>query len=134
MIIKKKVSVVKEEDVWVSKENAKDVIKHISKSNPYYKFVKALSQGKNVFADGKDRGRYKFDLPPSEYTIETPFDISEWYLILIQKIPNGDFTLHRIHYKTVAYMDNKGYKYNWYRFINKYTILEEEFKSLPIEK
>ena len=134
MIIKKKVRVVNEvvEEVLVHKMNAKQVLKHISTSNPYYKFVKALSQGKNVLCQGNIMDWYNFDLDPSEYSIEEPFNSDDWKLVLIRWNHNSNFVLYRTHKKNVSYFNDGSY--HSYKFINNDMFSSQEIQSLPIEK
>lgn len=69
-------------DVTVTKDNAKDVLNWISKKNPYYKFVKALSEGHEVLFNGKTfNGKLNecdFIYPPSYYDIKWNYRWIPW--------------------------------------------------------
>ena len=78
MIIKKKVTKTIKEHVLVNKSNAKDVLKCISKRNPHYKFVKALSEGHDVLFEGTEGYNWNFCLSPDKYTIKTTPNWIPW--------------------------------------------------------
>ena len=88
MIIKKTV----EEMVWVTKENAKDILKFVEYSDWRYEFVKAIADGKDVEVLSESgmwvqSCGYSFSEPPEDYRIAEPdhrIDLSNSKVLFVQ--------------------------------------------------
>ena len=136
MIIKKKVRVVKEEEIeeniLVNKKNACSILKKIDKNNPYYKFVKALSQGKNVLLDGRKQENYYFSCDPCRYSIEDSFIRSEWTLVLVQN-ESKNYILHKTTAQYLLTMDESS-RPKFFSIFDTNHLSTDEVEQLPIFK
>ena len=116
-------------NVLVNKYNASKILKQIPENNPYYKFIKALAEGKKVLVYGYFLEDLAFDEPPSSYTIEEPFNREDWTLVLLKTHANANYILHRCIGSSI-------YNIPIQNFIiipsNSFYISTEEFESLPI--